>query len=244
MASNSLLSLDYQGHPVRWGGTKDAPWFVAQDVCDILGIKEASSAVREFPSDEKGMQSLHTLGGKQDVLVVYEPGLYRLLFRSTKPEAEAFRRWVLHDVLPAIRKTGEYRSKQREKYAKLGYSEEWIETREQGIEARKTLTGTLQDHGIKEGMHFGTCTNGIYKPLLGGKAHEIKKRRQLPVKANLRDNLPLVELLQVALSESLAQEKINNENRNGLNPCYEACVIAGQAIARAVDTARQLPNRP
>lgn len=232
--------FEYQAHQVRWGGTRDRPWFVAQDVCDILGIKEASSALRDFASDEKGMQSLHTHGGKQDVLVVYEAGLYRLMFRSSKPEAEQFRRWVFHDVLPSIRKTGEYRAKKREQYADLGLSEKWIEQRERGIEARKDFTDTLQEHGVKEPHQFAKCTNAIYKPLLGGTASEVRKNRQLPVKANLRDNLSMKEVLQVALSEVMAQEKIETENRQGFPLCFIACQIASVSVANATQVDQQI----
>lgn len=66
-----VLVFDYGETHVRCGGTADKPWFVAQDACDILGIAEAKSAIRSFPDDEKGVQVLHTLGGKQSVLVLY-----------------------------------------------------------------------------------------------------------------------------------------------------------------------------
>jgi prophage antirepressor-like protein len=234
------VPFQYEGHQIRWGGTKEEPWFVAQDVCSILGIKEPSSALRDFLDTEKGMQAVHTLGGKQELLVVYEAGLYQLLFRSNKPEAVAFRRWVCHEVLPSIRKTGEYRSKRREKYVQLGLSPEWIEQREQGIEVRKDFTGTLQEHGVKKGFEYGTCTNAIYLPVLGGTAANVRKERQLPAKGNLRDNLSLKEILQISLSEVVAQEKIEDENRQGLSQCFNACKEAGTAIAAASKTNRQI----
>lgn len=106
-----LQSLTYHGagtHVVRHTEIEGEPWFVAQDACDVLGIKEAKSTLRNFPEDEKGVHSMHTPGGEQEMLIVNEPGLYRLIFTSRKPEAEAFRRWVFHDVLPSIRKFGTY----------------------------------------------------------------------------------------------------------------------------------------
>ena len=235
-----VVPFQYEGNSVRWGGTKDNPWFVAQDVCDILGIKTARDAISDFPVNEKGVESIYTPGGKKKVVVVYESGLYRLIFRSIKPEAEAFRCWVFQDVLPSIRKTGEYRAKQRDRYAKLGLSPEWIEQRERGIEARKTFTETLHSHGVKEGFEYARCTNAIYIPLLGGMASEIKKQRQLPVKANLRDNLSLKEILQVALIEVVAQEKIEEESRNSFPLCYNACKEVSTSIAEASNHGRQI----
>ncbi len=61
-----------------------------------------------MPDDEKGAETFRTLGGDQSMICVTESGLYRLIFRSNKPEAEKFRRWVFNKVLPTIRKTGSY----------------------------------------------------------------------------------------------------------------------------------------
>lgn len=87
-----------------------APWFVVADVARALGIKNPRDAVAEFDDDEKGVASADTLGGRQDLNVLSEPGLYRLIFMSRKPDARRFQRWVTHEVLPAIRKTGGYRA--------------------------------------------------------------------------------------------------------------------------------------
>lgn len=85
------------------------PWFVAKDVCDILGI--ATNHLREegrgLDADE--VLSLPNWEGKGSApLIISEPGLYKLVMRSRKPEAKAFQRWVTHEVLPAIRRTGGY----------------------------------------------------------------------------------------------------------------------------------------
>ena len=86
----------------------DQPWFVAKDVCNILGIKQATRAVEGFDEDEKGVINVHTPGGEQKMLAVNESGLYALIFKSRKPEAKKFRKWVTSEVLPAIRKHGAY----------------------------------------------------------------------------------------------------------------------------------------
>lgn len=82
------------------------PWFVASDICDALGIDK--TAASRLDEDEKGLRSAQTPGGEQRVLFVSEPGFYKLVMRSRKPEAKAFQRWVTHTVLPSIRKDGAY----------------------------------------------------------------------------------------------------------------------------------------
>jgi len=85
------------------------PWFVARDICAALGIVNVSNAVARLDDDEKGSIRLADgTPGNPNVAVVNEPGLYALVLRSDKPEAKAFKRWITHDVLPAIRRTGTY----------------------------------------------------------------------------------------------------------------------------------------
>ena len=87
------------------------PWFVAVDVCRALEIDRTAS--RRLDDDEKGVCSTHTPGGLQDVTIINEPGLYTLVLGSRKPEAKAFKRWITHEVLPSIRKTGAYATDSR-----------------------------------------------------------------------------------------------------------------------------------
>ena len=84
------------------------PWFVAVDICGALDIANSRDALTRIDEDEKGVASTDTLGGAQEVAVVNEPGLYSLVLGSRKSEARAFKRWITHDVIPAIRKTGMY----------------------------------------------------------------------------------------------------------------------------------------
>lgn len=83
-------------------------WFVAADVCRALGIGNSRDATARLDDDEKGVVSTDTLGGKQELTIVNEPGLYALVLSSRKPEAKAFKRWITHEVIPSIRKTGGY----------------------------------------------------------------------------------------------------------------------------------------
>jgi prophage antirepressor-like protein len=84
------------------------PWFVAADVCNALELTNSRMAVDRLDADEKGVSSTDTLGGKQNMAIVSESGLYSLVLGSRKPQAHAFKRWVTHDVIPSIRRHGLY----------------------------------------------------------------------------------------------------------------------------------------
>ena len=85
------------------------PWFVAKDVCDALGLGNVGQALSRLDEDEKSSITLNDgTPGNPNKLVVNEPGLYTLVLSSRKPEAHAFKRWVTHDVLPALRRDGAY----------------------------------------------------------------------------------------------------------------------------------------
>lgn len=81
------------------------PWFVAVDVCDILGLSNPTIAVSRLDKDERAK---FNLGRQGDSTIVNEPGLYTLILGSRKPEAKAFKRWITHEVIPSIRKYGAY----------------------------------------------------------------------------------------------------------------------------------------
>lgn len=85
------------------------PWFVAKDVCDILEISNNRDAISQLDSDEKNTVVIPDgIPGNPNKTIISEPGLYKLIMRSRKPEAKAFQRWVTHEVLTQIRKTGGY----------------------------------------------------------------------------------------------------------------------------------------
>ncbi|OYW37677.1 MAG: hypothetical protein B7Z45_05375 [Azorhizobium sp. 12-66-6] len=85
-----------------------APAFVHTDVCKVLEIANPWNAAARLDADEKGLRTVETPGGPQEVTVITESGLYSLILTSRKPEAKAFKRWVTGTVLPAIRKDGGY----------------------------------------------------------------------------------------------------------------------------------------
>lgn len=90
-----------------------APWFIAKDVCEALRLTNSRMAMKALDDDEKGVSSTYTLGGKQDLGIISESGLYTLILRCRDAVTPGtipyrFRKWVTAEVLPAIRQTGQY----------------------------------------------------------------------------------------------------------------------------------------
>lgn len=107
---NDLIPFNYGDHPVRVVVIDGDPWFVRADLARVLSYRDGHDAGRTLRDSEQRTHSVRGFEGDRevtrDVTVVSEPGLYRLIMRSRRPEAEPFQDWVLADVLPAIRKTG------------------------------------------------------------------------------------------------------------------------------------------
>jgi prophage antirepressor-like protein len=108
MNDQNIVPFDFEGKAIRVVTVNNEPWFAAPDVCRVLDLAHVASALRVLDEDEKGVLTAHTLGGAQEVRSISEPGLYKLMARSRKPEARRFDRWVRHEVLPAIRRDGGY----------------------------------------------------------------------------------------------------------------------------------------
>lgn len=143
---SSLMTFDFEDHVVRSVRIDGEPWFVGKDICACLGIENHRDAVSTLDEDEKGVEIFDTLGGDQEMLVINESGVYHLIFRSRKAAAQRFRRWVLHEVLPSIRKTGYYST----------VSPDWDETAEKlrlvqearRIFGRKAAQGLWEQFGL------------------------------------------------------------------------------------------------
>lgn len=105
-----VFNFSQERSPVRVRLIYGEPWFVATDVCQILGISNNRDAISRLDDDEKkdGVGITDTVGRKNRMSVVSESGLYRLIFQSRKPEACKFRKWVTGEVLPSIRRKGFY----------------------------------------------------------------------------------------------------------------------------------------
>lgn len=108
--NNEIQRFDFKGASLRTL-TDEAgePWFVLKDCMSILDLGNPTETVKMFDDDEfSTTEVIDSIGRRQQAYIISEPGLYRLVMRSRKPEAKEFQRWVTHEVLPQIRKTGGY----------------------------------------------------------------------------------------------------------------------------------------
>ena len=111
---NQLQSFNFNGAQVRALTIDNEPYFVGKDVAEILGYKNSRKALKDHVDDEdKGVTKCDTLGGKQNLTVINESGLYSLIISSKLPSAKQFKHWVTSEVLPAIRKHGAYMTDQK-----------------------------------------------------------------------------------------------------------------------------------
>ena len=105
----SLDLFHFKGRQVRTIQLDGEPWFVAADVCDVLGLNNPSQALSYLDRDERRLITNEAWRTNGNMAIVSEPGLYSLVLRSRRPEAKGFRRWIAHEVIPALRQSGEYR---------------------------------------------------------------------------------------------------------------------------------------
>lgn len=106
---NEIQVFEYSNNPIRTVMRDGEPWFALKDVCAVLGISNHKMTAQRLDADEVSLTDLtDSMGRQQATTIISEFGLYNVILRSDKPEAKPFRRWVTHEVLPAIRKTGAY----------------------------------------------------------------------------------------------------------------------------------------
>ncbi|WP_352401901.1 BRO-N domain-containing protein [Synergistes jonesii] len=105
---NQLQIYNFQDNAVRTTQLDGDVWWIAKDVCSILGLSNPTKALRCVDADDLTLLKVRAGGQDRELNIINEAGLYTLILRSNKPQAKAFKRWVTHEVLPAIRRTGSY----------------------------------------------------------------------------------------------------------------------------------------
>lgn len=105
---SNITPFQFEGANIRAVEISGQPWFVGKDVAEALGYADPTTAIRNHCKGVQKQHPLQTPGGIQNVRILSEPDVLRLIVSSTLPAAERFERWVFEDVLPSIRKTGSY----------------------------------------------------------------------------------------------------------------------------------------
>lgn len=106
--SAQIIPFIYNDKPVRSIERNGEPWFVGKDVCGVLEIKNHNDALGRLDDDERAEVGITDPSGTKFAIIISEAGVYRLVFSSRKTEAEEFKRWLAHEVLPQLRRAGKY----------------------------------------------------------------------------------------------------------------------------------------
>jgi len=149
----------FDDRPVRVVVVRGEPWFVAKDVAEALGYKDTVNAIKQHC---KGVAKHHpivdALGRNQEARIIAEPDMYRLIIGSNLPAAEAFENWIFEEILPAIRKTGQYAVS--------------AEARRESSAARSALCRQWQEHGADKFYHYVNLTKSEYGFVFGDKTRK------------------------------------------------------------------------
>lgn len=174
-----VMPLTFETSRVRVVMIRGEPWWVLADVARVLGYRDASSASRCLLAHHKDTHRTCTPSGTQELIIVSESGLYRLIMRSNKPETERFQEWVTSEVLPSIRKTGRYeptpiRAWIRKTAKRRGFSMGWQKKRQKVADGNKAVdseTFAMGGDAVACSMRY----NSLYLGMFGMAARGLKK---------------------------------------------------------------------
>ena len=146
------LERTFNQNKIRVVTISKEPWFVVADICKVLGLTNPTESVRNFDKDDLSTtEVIDSMGRKQISKITSEAGLYDLVFKSRKKEAKEFKKWVTHEVLPSIRKTGKYSLP--------------LTLKSKSIDARKMMTDEWNKNGVNKGWEYGKLTIQEYRSL-------------------------------------------------------------------------------
>lgn len=236
---------------VRVVEREEEPWFVAMDVCKALEIKNGPDACKRLDDDEKmtiDLTDSHfgVRGGAQKLTIVNEPGLYSLVLSSRKPEAKEFKRWIVHEVIPSIRKHGAYitPAKIEEILADPDIIINLATTLKEERAKRKELESVVEEQ--KPLVEFANKVANTDKLISMGKMSKLLKDEHIDIGRNrlfkyLRDNKILTKKnlpYQRYVNSGYFQVK-ETSNSNGV---FLTTYITGKGQMYLVKLARKLTN--
>ena len=179
-------TISFNENDIRIVGTYEQPWFVAKDICQILDIKDVSMALNKIPEEWKGTKVIGTLGGDQHMRIINEGGLYKIIMRSNKPIAEKFQEVVCGEILPTLRKKGEYKiqsiiDKNKELEVEKSIIEEQLYLKNNEIDEKNSKISELSKYVIRKfttKFKLGNCVYFI-------KSSEIKDKIKIGSTINI-----------------------------------------------------------
>ena len=207
MKKNALETIIYQESPVRMQVIDGQPWFVAKDICDILGLSNSRKAVAALDDDEKGVTTMDTSGGKQQLGIVNESGMYTLIFNSRKPLAREFRKWVTSEVLPSIRRYGRYAAPGSRERLRL----EDTMARKERAEWLRSVGSCLTFTDYRVIARRLGCDIRDVTGVLDGRSHDVSVEAECVARAER--NAALRELLDDSSFRSDIMDRIRREDR-------------------------------
>jgi len=198
--------FDYKGQQVRTVIKNGQPWWVAKDVCDILDLGNSRMALERLDDDEKGVSLIDTPGGPQQMQVVNEPGLYTLILGSRKKEAKEFKRWITHEVIPQIRKTGIYALEPKQLLAvALIEAQKIIEEQDKKIKELQPKAEFFDAvAGSKDAMDMNRAAKLIYEETRLGRNKLFKLLREKGIL--MKDNIPYQEYIDKGYFRTIEQK--------------------------------------
>lgn len=224
--TREIVLADFGSETIRIVFIKGEPWFVLTDVARVLGYGSAKDAGRILRDKHKGRHSVPTPGGEQEQIIITETGLYRLMMRSDRPEAEEFQDWVTEDVLPSIRKTGTY----LRKGSRVDRLTKKLKTtdpsvlmgRVDQINKNKEINSLLASEGACP-RDFQALHNACYRGQVGAEAKQLRAELGLKGYQTPLDHMGGLALAQNHHAKLLAQKQI--QEAPGPVPIEERCQI-------------------
>ena len=174
-------TFNFNENTIRVLGTYDEPWFVAKDICNILGLTNITEALKNIPEKWRGSEILNTSGGNQNMILIKEPAVYKLVMRSNKLIAQPFQDAVCEEILPSIRKTGEFKLQKL-----LNEKEQQLQLKHEELQFKDYLLDKSEDKIKKLEKQFETKERQKYT--LSNCVYLISNSNVRPIQEELDEN--------------------------------------------------------
>ena len=205
--SNLPQVFNYKNHQVRIFLIDGEPWWVAKDVCDVLELGDTHKVMERLDEDERNtIPVTDSLGRLQETYIVNEAGLYNLILGSRKPEAKDFKRWITHEVIPQIRKTGAYALEPRQLLAvAIIEAQKIIEEQDKKIKELQPKAEFFDAvAGSKDAIDMNRAAKLIYEETRMGRNKLFKLLREKGVL--MKDNIPYQEYIDKGYFRTIEQK--------------------------------------